>query len=69
MGNNFLLIFFLVYIAFDATFAQSCTGFNCLEEYVNKPDDAFTWSDTGMKEMKVVFIRSINLILCRRKNR
>ena len=69
MGNNWFLIFFLVYIALNTTFAHSCKGFTCVEEYVNKPDDAFTWSDTGMKEMKVVFIRSMNIILCRRKNR
>ena len=53
MGNNWLLILLLVYIAIDKTFAQSCRGFDCLEEYVNAPDDAFTWSDTGMKEMNV----------------
>jgi len=47
MRNNWHPIFFLVFIAFDTSFAQSCKGFTCLEEYVNKPDDAFTWSDTG----------------------
>ena len=55
MGNNWLLLLLPVYIAIDKTFAQSCRGFDCLEEYVNAPDDAFTWSDTGMKEINVVF--------------
>ena len=55
MGNNWLLLLLPVYIAIDKTFAQSCGGFDCLEEYVNAPDDAFTWSDTGMKEINVVF--------------
>ena len=61
MGSKWLLMFFLVYIAFDIAFAQSCTGFNCLEEYVNAPDDAFAWYDSGMLKMNTVCTSSINL--------
>ena len=52
-------MFFLVYIAFEIAFAQSCIGFNCLEEYVNAPDDAFTWYDSGMLKMNTVCTLSI----------
>ena len=33
----------------DKAKEMSCTGFDCLKEYVEKDDGAFEWKDTGKR--------------------
>ena len=33
----------------DRVKEMSCTGFDCLKEYVEKDDGAFEWKDTGKR--------------------
>ena len=39
----FLICFFL-----SVCCAEQCKGFDCMRNYIDKPEPAYKWSDTGV---------------------
>ena len=46
-----ILIFFLViHLLFQSSTVESaCAGYDCLKEYIDKPDENYAWTDTGIR--------------------
>ena len=43
----FFELFFSCAIFCSVVFGQSCSGYDCLKNYVDKPDSSYKWTDTG----------------------
>ena len=45
-----IFIFVLAAIIFQSSNVESaCAGYDCLKEYIDKPDENFAWTDTGIR--------------------
>merc|ERR1712130_1066230 len=48
LSHLFLLLLFPIFSALlSTTYAQTCAGYDCLKEYVDLEDGAYSWTDTG----------------------
>ena len=45
-----IFIFVLAAIIFQSSNVESaCAGYDCLKEYIDKPDENYAWTDTGIR--------------------
>ena len=44
-----IIINFLISVFLPACHADSCRGFDCMRDYIDKPEPAYKWADTGVR--------------------